>query len=488
VGSVPFLRRFAGPGGHALAAQVVFVHGLFSSAPTWDKFILLLAQDPEISSRYDFDAFSYPTPRININPLRQIPSINNAADRLIGYLDEIVVDDRRIVLVTHSQGGLVVQRYLSRILAQGSGESLARIVRVVMFACPNSGSELFLLARTRASRVWRHPQEQDLRPLAVAVAEAQRDVLNRVVHAAKVGPDQCPIPVVAYAGLSDGIVSTVSAVGMFPQSGTLDGDHFSIIQPADRSSGSYRALKKQLLQALVEVIPSRERTEKGLPLHVVTYEPTQFRLPAGGSVTFIVHHGSISELSNIDILVSSENVYMEPAQTFKPTISGTLRRSAAERSPAGEITRDVVAAELIEWLKRHGRYGLPIEAGRVAPTSAGHLSQRGISRLYHAAIDEPRHGTSRYDTNPRSVVNAVRNVFELAREERASTHPELRSICLPLFGAGHGDLSPSDSFLLIWETLVDELAHDHSWEIHFVHRRAEVARFIHGEIRRRADF
>ena len=52
----------------------------------------------------------------------------------------------KIVLVTHSQGGLIVQRYLARRLASGHGEELRRIRRIVMYACPNNGSQALLAA------------------------------------------------------------------------------------------------------------------------------------------------------------------------------------------------------------------------------------------------------------------------------------------------------------------------------------------------------
>lgn len=224
---------------------VVFVHGFRSSAAVWSRMIQLIATDPELAG-FTSHPFAYASPAWSLHPLRRIPDLADAADSLRTVLAGEAAGYPRLVLVSHSQGGLVVQRFLARMLAEGRGTELARIARIVMFACPNSGSELALLLR-RGARFWRHPQERELRPLASAVLEAQRIVLNQIVHADRVGPDRCPIPVVAYAGERDGVVTPDSARGAFPDTGLLPGDHFSIIQPRSATDRSFLALKRQLL-------------------------------------------------------------------------------------------------------------------------------------------------------------------------------------------------------------------------------------------------
>ncbi|WP_433788450.1 effector-associated domain 2-containing protein [Actinoplanes sp. CA-252034] len=225
---------------------VVFVHGFLSSAATWSAFLHLIEDDPDLAS-YETDAFAYPSPPVSLNPLRRIPDIDDVADSLRTHLTHDLADHTGLVLVAHSQGGLVVQRMLARALAAGRGPELARIRRVVLFACPNSGSDLALLLRRG---LWRHPQERDLRPLGQAITEAHRTVLNQVVHATTVTATTCPIPIAAYAGESDGVVTPVSARSVFPETGVLPGDHFTIIKPDSPEHRSYVALKRHLKEAL----------------------------------------------------------------------------------------------------------------------------------------------------------------------------------------------------------------------------------------------
>lgn len=118
---------------------VIFVHGFFSSPKAWAKFVELIDGDPGLGFVTPL-LFSYSTPRIQIHPFRKIPTYEAVADMLAGYVEVNASDFRKLVIVTHSQGGLIVQRYLHRMLSDAQGLKLRRISRIVMFACPNAGT------------------------------------------------------------------------------------------------------------------------------------------------------------------------------------------------------------------------------------------------------------------------------------------------------------------------------------------------------------
>lgn len=90
-------------------------------------------------------------------------------------------------------------------------------------------------------------------------------------------------------------------------------------------------------------------------------------------------------LSGVDIVVVPTNSYMELPQYFKSSVSATVRRMAAVKNADGQVVVDVVADELMSWISKHGRPGLPVAAGTVAPTASGEMARRGIRRLYHVA-------------------------------------------------------------------------------------------------------
>ena len=227
---------------------VVFVHGLFSSAQTWDRLVQLIGADPALED-VDVLRFSYPSPKFRLNPVRRIPNFNVLADSLQTYLEVDAAQYPNLILVGHSQGGLIIQRYLARMTGAGRARELSRIRLIILFACPNSGSEIFLTFR-RIIRFWKHPQEAELRPINEAVTEAQQAVLNRIVYAKRLASDQCPIPIIAYAGDSDNVVTPTSARSVFPSTGVIPGDHFSIIQPDSSENRSYTTLRFYLLDAI----------------------------------------------------------------------------------------------------------------------------------------------------------------------------------------------------------------------------------------------
>ncbi|MEW1825395.1 alpha/beta fold hydrolase [Streptomyces sp. NPDC088196] len=463
-----------------MGAAIVFVHGLFSSSDTWRDLRAHLSGMPGVAQDFELLSFDYATPRTSVNPLRKMPSLDTVAESLRGYLDDLPTSHERLVFVTHSQGGLVVQRFLSRMLAEGRGWELARIRRVVMFACPNNGSELFLLLRRSLMGVVGINQERELRPLQASVQEAQRRVMTGIVNARYVSNDRCPIPLMLYAGESDKVVSPPSAVSVFPEAAVLPGDHFSVIKPGP-DGRLLRAMLGNLEKALLEPFP--EESVSGAPTHARSvargeeflaehqlFGPVVVR--TGDSTTqFFIHGGPLEQLSGIDIIVSSENIYLQMSQFFKSSTSGSLRRAAAVKGAGGEILDDVAGDSLIAWLRAHARYGLPVLEGTVAPTPSGALIERNIHRIYHAAVVTPVDGTSDYTVNPRAITRATHNIFGLARKERRELGLPLSSVCLPLLGSGRGDITLARSFELVWDALMTELADDSSWNIHFAARR-----------------
>ena len=192
----------------------------------------------------------------------------------------------------------------------------------------------------------------------------------------------------------------------------------------------------------------------------------------------VVHIEPVELLSDVDILVVSENVYLQLPQYFKSSVSAAVRRAAAIKNVDGEIVTDVIGDELTSWMRRHGRAGLPVAPGTVAAVTPGQMAHQRIRRIYHAAITAPIPGTNHYDVEPTAIVGGVRNVFSLARAERDFFEPTLSSLAFPLLGAGRGGLDPATSFTWLWTALEREVADDRPWTIHFVTRRRSSAELI----------
>lgn len=242
---------------------VVFIHGLFSSEKTWDPLARLLESDEELAS-VTVRRFGYPSPKLRrFRPDRRTADYNDLAERLKAFLHYEASEHDRLVLVAHSQGGLVVQRYLARMINDGQGQELTKIRSVMLLACPNDGSDFMLPLR---SAWWpRNPQVRALAPLDPDVKDAQRTVLRQIVQAQDVGPSSCPIPFWVFGGLDDKVVVRASAQGAFPRVFMLPGDHFSIIKPETHRDAAYVALRTHLLEAQQQVDPTEPTAAASSP-------------------------------------------------------------------------------------------------------------------------------------------------------------------------------------------------------------------------------
>ncbi|MER5756025.1 hypothetical protein [Streptomyces sp. NPDC002088] len=249
----------------------MLVHGFKSSPVTWESFRLLVAGERELAFVRTVP-FSYDTAIWSFNPLRMLPSIDTVADSLKEFLDTECQDFDGLVMVTHSQGGLVVQRFLTRMAQEGRAAELSRIRRVAMLACPNNGSEIALPLRRLLVR--NNPQEAQLRPLNEQVADTQRLILRDFVYASSTSERTCPIPFSVFAGESDNIVRPSSARSVFPDAAVLPGDHFTIVHMDTPMHRTYTTLRRLIRDASRDDrIPPISGRETGKETHARDEKP-----------------------------------------------------------------------------------------------------------------------------------------------------------------------------------------------------------------------
>src|SRR6266700_2825037 len=141
--------------------HVVLIHGLWSSPRTWDPLEQVLRADADLSG-VRWARYGYPSPKIGIPFLpRRIPDYDDIAQALDPFVQARVPDGEPWAVVTHSQGGLILQRYLAWKVNDGRGHDLARIRSIVMLACPHEGSDYLRLFRNIAGFGYR-PQTESL--------------------------------------------------------------------------------------------------------------------------------------------------------------------------------------------------------------------------------------------------------------------------------------------------------------------------------------
>jgi hypothetical protein len=182
--------------------------------------------------------------------LRRLPRLKELGKGL----DEFLLDYqgyRSLILVGHSQGGLVIQSYLTGKLEAAEGKGLANVSNVILFATPNFGSAIFSGIRRLFYGIVTNPQESTLQVLNADTGDICRRVERDIFRAAEITSVTCPIPFKAFWGEQDNVVREASARGCFDEGAPLPGDHFSIVRPSallGRDDRRYRALRNGILE------------------------------------------------------------------------------------------------------------------------------------------------------------------------------------------------------------------------------------------------
>ncbi|HEX9892203.1 MAG TPA: alpha/beta fold hydrolase [Actinomycetota bacterium] len=276
------------PSGTTIPA-VVFVHGFGSSEDCWAPLLTLLGDDTDIDRRFGFETFTYPTAKLRLHPLRRIPRLDEISNQLAAFIDSPRFHGRQLTLVGHSQGGLVIERYLADLLEAGRAEALTPVRQVIFFATPTRGSTILSPVRKLTSLIFPNPQERSLRVLNPEIAHLQEVITARVVSAVEAGTTSWPIPIQCFWGLRDRIVTEASA-RTFGNAVALDGDHFSILQPESHDDTRYAEFKELLLEPVGHAhVFEIDRFEA--ELSVGPHDPEE-ALPA--------HHGSVDRSVRTD--------------------------------------------------------------------------------------------------------------------------------------------------------------------------------------------
>jgi pimeloyl-ACP methyl ester carboxylesterase len=227
---------------------VLFVHGFGSSSKCWEPMLKLLRDDDQVTSQYEFDTWDYPTKWMELNLLGRIPRLQEIGRSLADKIDLPPCRGRRITLVGHSQGGLVIQSYIAELLTSGQGSQLRNVQQAIFFATPSEGSTTAMNFRRLFSTVFTNPQEMTLRVLNPDVSDLRAIIGERVVSATTDSATSWRVPIHAFCGLQDNIVPEASARGVFDNIKEVEGTHFSIIQPSDRRDARYAEFVQLLLE------------------------------------------------------------------------------------------------------------------------------------------------------------------------------------------------------------------------------------------------
>ncbi len=270
-------------------ALALFIHGFGSSGECWKSLLGFLRQNPAITALYELKTWDYPTKWIELNIAGRIPRLEEIAEKLQGDLGLPEYRNREITLVGHSQGGLVIQTYFAVLLKDQQANRLRKIRQAIFIATPTEGSTTAMSARLLLSTLFTNPQELALRVHNPECADTRRRVREHIVGATRDSATEWRVPIHAIYGLQDSVVPESSAKGVFDNTVSVPGNHFSVLQPTKNGDGCYPHLTQLLLEpgghthrfevknyeVSVRIEPNAEKTitvsdSKGS--HLVTYD------------------------------------------------------------------------------------------------------------------------------------------------------------------------------------------------------------------------
>src|SRR5690606_23792609 len=151
----------------------------------------------------------------------------------------------------------------------------------------------------------------------------------------------------------------------------------------------------------------------------------------------ILSTGDMLKNKGIDVLVNTENDYMQMARVFESnTISSVLRYHGSAFNRDGQLTEDSVQKELNTLLESRHTVR-PIGIGTVFATHAGHpesdLQQKNRARyIFHVTTVQVNYNFSEYTpveavSSNQGIINCVRNALNKVLEvnqQRGVISPE----------------------------------------------------------------
>ena len=242
---------------------LVFIHGIGARDPQayWKSFSTVLLEDPTpCVKEADVYVWGYPTNtgpqwlRDIIASLRRrtlvdtVPTISRLGDLWRSAYRTQFNAYHEMILVCHSMGGLVVQSWITKVLAEGHSNELASLRFIAFYSTPQNGAPI-------AAVGW-NDQLDGMNVTSEFVGKTRREWWDHVVkwnYVPMMAQDQSYnrfIPHLVLSGVNDAIVPRNCAEIIGMPVFDIPGDHSTLIQPHDPQDTRYKLWRDELAQTL----------------------------------------------------------------------------------------------------------------------------------------------------------------------------------------------------------------------------------------------
>lgn len=228
---------------------VLFVHGLGGDgSATWGSFPSLLREDLGIGPHVEVAVFNYPTQGIRWFWQKKSIRIQDLAQSIKTEIDIRHKAFDQIVLVCHSMGGTICQKYL---LEELRDNKTLRVKAVALYGVPTDGSEI---AKWATLVSWEHRHLKQLR--------RDSDLLENIRQEWGRACAKQHFEVVTILGGQDSVI--VRAVEVGPDVKFLaDKGHIDLVKPTSREDMAYLILRELLVKSLdLNEVADRRRAKE----------------------------------------------------------------------------------------------------------------------------------------------------------------------------------------------------------------------------------
>lgn len=214
---------------------ILFVHGFSGeAAETFGQIPSWISQDPQLDGwdMYPFGFSEFIHPEKGKNVWASVDDILRVSDHLAVSIKHRLERYHRIAIVAHSLGGLVAQRALLDI----DPKDRSRISNLILFSTPSLG-----ISDAVAGTIW-NQKNQDLAANSDFIQKLRGDWDNTI-------GGEPSFELKTIAATADQFVDLESSLSAFDKDSglTLEGDHFSIVNPSTEEDDSYQLIVNNLL-------------------------------------------------------------------------------------------------------------------------------------------------------------------------------------------------------------------------------------------------
>ncbi|MGR5274964.1 hypothetical protein ACPV4S_24275 [Vibrio alginolyticus] len=146
--------------------------------------------------------------------------------------------------------------------------------------------------------------------------------------------------------------------------------------------------------------------------------------------------GSVENISDIDVVVTSENTNLDLGSISGTSVSGRIRKMAASFDEKNTLVRDNLNDFITAWKKEHGLG--PFTKGRCIISPPFNAEQHGIKSIVHAIAIEKNAG------KPANIdFSAIKTIVKYSINHTLNSN--YNSVFIPVFGLGSGQVEQEDA-------------------------------------------